>query len=69
MIKTNPKNFIYIGFVLLLLGVALPMLMILQILESTYFLNFFAYACQIVGLTLGIIGIAYISAKNRNKKQ
>jgi hypothetical protein len=69
MIKIDPKHYILIGLILLLLGVILPILMIMHILESTYFLNFFAYACQIVGLTIGIIGIAYRSAKNRNKRQ
>jgi hypothetical protein len=64
----DPRYFILIGFILLLLGFILPMLMILQVIESTYFLNFFAYGCQVLGMLLGIAGIAYLSVQARRKK-
>jgi uncharacterized membrane protein len=45
-----------IGFFCVLIGAVLPWLMVLQILESTFFLNFFSFAASVVGLFLGIIG-------------
>ncbi len=49
---------ILFGFVLMLLGVVLPFLMVLHILESTFFMNFFSYTASLVGLILGISGAA-----------
>lgn len=45
------------GFFLVLLGAVLPFLMVIKILESTFFLNFFAYGAQVTGIALGLIGI------------
>jgi hypothetical protein len=52
----NPKKLLIIGFFLILAGVLLPFLMVLHILESTFFLNFFSFAAQVTGLFLGFIG-------------
>lgn len=63
----DPVHIILLGFGLLVLGVVLPMLMILQVLESTFFLNFFAYICSFLGLMFGLIGTAWYTRKNRRK--
>jgi hypothetical protein len=63
----DPVTFIWLGFLLLVIGVALPMLMVMQILESTFFLNFFSYACSFVGLMFGLIGTAWYTRKHRRK--
>jgi hypothetical protein len=34
-------------------------LMVMKILESTFFLNFLSYTLSLVGMILGIIGIAF----------
>lgn len=47
-----------LGVVLMLLGIALPFLMVIQVLESTFFLNFFAWGASVAGLALGTIGFA-----------
>ncbi len=47
------------GFVLVLLGFLLPLLMVVKVLESTLFLNFFSFMASLVGLFLGIISTAY----------
>ncbi len=47
-----------IGVVLLILGFVVPFLMLLQVIPSTFFLNFFAYGASTVGLILGFLGIA-----------
>lgn len=56
-----------IGFFMVLAGVILPFLMVLKILESTFFLNFFSYAISTLGLFLGIIGTALYVRENRRK--
>ena len=43
----------------MVLGVILPLLMVMKVLESTFFLNFFSYTLSLVGMILGIIGIAF----------
>jgi hypothetical protein len=57
---------IFLGGGLLLLGVVLPLLMVMKILESTFFLNFFAYAMSLCGFFLGLIGaMTYVREKRR----
>jgi len=57
---------ILIGFALAVLGAVLPFLMVLHILKSTFFLNFFSYAASLAGLILGIIGAAmYVRLKKK----
>ena len=58
MLLATPWKIILVGFILVLLGAVLPLLMVLQILRSTYFLNFFSYAATTCGLALGVIGAA-----------
>lgn len=66
MERINPKYLIWIGLGLLLIGVFLPLLMVAKLVESTFFLNFFAHACSVVGVFLGFYGVAmgYVSRKN-----
>jgi hypothetical protein len=58
---------ILIGFVLVLLGMVIPWLMVLHVLESTFFLNFFSFGASIAGLFLGIYGAAGYVRFNRKK--
>jgi membrane associated rhomboid family serine protease len=60
---------ILIGFVMVLLGAILPFLMVMQILTSTIFLNFFSYAMSVGGLMLGIVGSAYFVRTRRSKNR
>ena len=49
-----------------MLGVVLPLLMVMKILESTYFLNFFSYIVSLSGFFLGLIGaMTYVREKRR----
>ncbi len=47
-----------VGGVLVFLGALLPFLMVMRLLPSTFFLNFFSYAASVSGLFLGLLGIA-----------
>ena len=50
------------ALLLLVAGAALPFLMVLGMLESTWLLNSFTYICQVAGLVVGFIGIGRLRA-------
>jgi hypothetical protein len=47
-----------LGLILMLQGILLPFLMLINVLESTFFLNFFSWGASVGGLFLGVIGVA-----------
>ncbi|MEW6085679.1 MAG: hypothetical protein AB1607_13895 [Chloroflexota bacterium] len=62
----SPRILLSLGVILLLLGVILPFLMVIQVLESTFFMNFFAWGASVTGLSLGTIGFALYSKSRKN---
>jgi len=62
----TPKRLFLIAFVFLLLGVVIPFLMVMEVLESTYFLNFFSFIISFIGVIIGVIGSAYYVRINRS---
>lgn len=54
----KPQKLLVIGGFLLIVGVALPFLMVTRLLESTLFLSFLAHGCSMAGFITGFIGIA-----------
>ncbi len=69
MISVEPKYLCIVGFILMLLGAGLPFLMVLQIIPSTFFLNFFSFGAGFVGLILGMIGAMTIALRNRKRNR
>jgi hypothetical protein len=65
----TPKRLFILGVICLVLGVVLPLLMVLKIAESTYFLNFLSYTLSLLGMILGTIGLAYYVSENRRKNK
>jgi hypothetical protein len=63
----RPWQLILFGFVLSMMGVVFPFLMVIQVLPSTFLLNFFSYASSLTGLFLGIIGASGYIRENRKK--
>jgi hypothetical protein len=61
----SPGFLLGLGLFLMLLGIVLPFLMLIQVLESTFFLNFFAYGASVAGLALGTVGFALWSRERR----
>ncbi len=62
----SPLKIILIGLFLVILGVVLPFLMVLHVLQSTFFLNFFSYTSSLAGLILGITGASmYVRMKKK----
>jgi hypothetical protein len=61
----SPHFLLSLGEILMLLGIVLPFLMVIQVLESTFFLNFFSWGASVAGLSLGTIGFALWSRGKR----
>jgi hypothetical protein len=57
----SPGSLLSLGIILMFLGIILPFLMVIQVLESTFFLNFFSWGASVAGLSLGTIGFAMYS--------
>lgn len=54
----NPGFLLLFGMTLMLAGIVLPFLMVIHVLESTFFLNFFSWGASVAGLAFGTIGFA-----------
>ena len=68
MKNERPILLILVGFLLVLAGWVLPFLMVMHIIPSTFFLNFFAYAAGLAGLLMGMIGSAMYFRGRRKPK-
>ncbi len=60
-----PLRLMIVALVLLLIGVALPFMMVVELIETTLFLSFMSHACSTVGLVLGFVGIARYRASRK----
>ncbi len=65
----NSRRILWIGFILVLLGFLLPFLMVIRLIPSTFFINFFAFGSSIAGLYLGIIGASGLYVERRHKNR
>ena len=60
----SPRFLLILGLFLMLLGIVLPFLMVIHVVPSTFLLNFFSWGASVVGLALGMIGVAtYVKNK------
>jgi hypothetical protein len=62
----SPRFLIVLGLFLMLVGMALPFLMVIRMLESTFFLNFFAWGASVTGFAFGMIGVTMYSREKKN---
>ncbi len=69
MNRLSPLQLILIGLGLLVVGLILPFLMVLRVLEPTLLLNFLAYFASLIGLVLGLVGIVTYSRLQRHDKE
>jgi hypothetical protein len=67
MIFRDLRVLLGVAGLLLVIGFVIPLLMVMRILESTYFLNFFSYIASFLGLILGFIGVTNLLVKNKRK--
>jgi len=63
----SPWKTIILGFIFVTLGAIFPLLMVLQVLESTLFLNFLSFLLSVAGVIIGFIGMTFIVKLHRNK--
>jgi len=69
MLMGNPRRMILIGFVLVVIGVALPLLMILDMMRTTFLLSLIAHGASVSGLFLGFIGTLMIVRTRKEKDE
>lgn len=68
MIRWTPLRLMAVGVGLMLLGILLPLLMILRLLESTLLMNFIAYLVSFGGLLVGLIGVVDYARTQRKSE-
>ncbi len=61
----SPRFLLSLGIVLMLLGIILPFLMVIHVVISTFFLNFFSWGASVAGLAFGTIGFAMYSRERK----
>lgn len=66
MIHLRPAQMIWIGLILLVLGVILPLFMVIKILPSSILLGMFSYTLSVIGMFVGTIG-AFTYVKEKRK--
>jgi hypothetical protein len=54
----RPWKIIGIGFVLVLLGLLVPLLMVARIIQANFVLAFLSHGASVAGLMLGLVGTA-----------
>lgn len=67
MIVENPKRLIYIGLVLVLLGFILPLLMVIDVIKTTFLVSLLAHGASVSGMFLGFIGVMMIAKVRRHE--
>lgn len=54
----GPKSMMFIGFIMLVVGVVVPFLMTILVIQPSFLLGFLSYFSSILGLVIGTIGAA-----------
>jgi hypothetical protein len=62
----SPRFLLTIGLILLFVGWIIPLLIIMRVIPSTFFLNFLSWGMSVSGLFLGFIGGAMWARINRD---
>jgi hypothetical protein len=65
-LMNSPRFLLSFGVLLMLLGIILPFLMVIRVLESTFFLNFLSWGASVAGLAFGTIGFAVWSKSRKD---
>lgn len=62
---SSPRFLFRFGIILMIVGIALPFLMSIRVVESTFLLNFLSYGASVAGLSLGSIGFVMGSKERK----
>ncbi len=63
--RVQPLKMVLIGLILVLFGFIGPLLMILDVVETTFALSFLSHAASVGGLFVGLIGTAMYAGARR----
>ncbi len=63
---SSPRFLFRFGVFLMIVGIVLPFLMSIRVVESTFSLNFISYGASVAGLSLGSIGFM-VGARDRKE--
>lgn len=69
MLSWQPWKMIVLGTVMMLISIILPLLMVLHILRSTFFLNFLAFGLSTAGIIIGVIGMVHLVKIDRDQNK
>jgi len=61
----HPKLLMLIAVLLMLFGVIMPLLMVIKLVESTFFWNFLSFGASTLGLLLGIVALVAWNIKQK----
>lgn len=61
----EPKGMMFLGVGLMLFGVIIPFLMILRIIETSFWLSFLSYGASVSGMVIGFLGLFMYTKKDR----
>ncbi len=67
MILEYWKQLLIAAVLLMLFGCVVPFLMTIHLVESTFFLNFLSFGASMLGLFLGIAGLAGMWVVRKHK--
>jgi hypothetical protein len=66
-IRRNVRYLRPIGIVLCLIGIIVPFLMVIKLLQSSYILNFLAYICLFLGPIAFLVSLAFDGYVDRSE--
>lgn len=69
MIRADPKKLIAIGFVFVLIGFVVPLLMTIRVIMPSFIWGFLSYGASVAGLLLGLVGAFTYTRIQRGKRQ
>ena len=69
MLHLSPKAMIAVGVLMMVVGgVIVPYLMVIHVLESTFFMIFVSFAVSTSGFYFGIMGVTQYAHTKRKQK-
>ena len=63
----KPIHMLILSGLMQFTGCAIPFMILIHVLKSTFFLNFLAYGISIMGVFIGVIGLANYARFQRKK--
>jgi len=62
----SPKGMMFLGVGLMILGVVLPFLMILRIIEASFWVSFLSYGGSVSGLVIAFLGLIMYARREKH---